>query len=1182
MVRLVLSLFGGFDARLDGERVACFDSDKGRALLAYLAVESEHPHRRESLAALLWPERPEAVARGNLRHVLHLCRSKLEPFLFITPQDIQFNAASGCWFDTAAFEAALAVGLKPQTADAAGWAAQAHALEEAIGLYCGEFLAGFGAGGSETFQTWLVVRQEHYHRLALTALRMLADGYEAQGDYGRAADWAQRQIDLEPWGEAAHRQKMRCLALDGQASAALRHYDICRKLLERELGIPPAAATVALRDRIRAGEFDRQMRQPIVGVGPLVATGAPRPEDRPPAPPVPPRFVARQEELAVLAERLQATLRGEGQIVLLHGAAGGGKTALVCEFARRGLAGGAGPSHLSGRLLVAGGRCSAQAAAGDPYLPFREISSILLASPHVTFGDAALAADIRLRLAQEANAAVAAMTAAVLEHGRNLPGVLLPEDAWSRWDTQQPRPGVSHRRQDRSQAALFSQYTAVLRALAARRPLLLILEDLQWADEGTVALLFHLARRLGDAAIMLICTYRSEDAGAPPLAPVLVELQRDWGSSTIDLDRSDGRVLVEELVDTEPNRLGATFRDTLYRATAGHPLFTVEMLRDLYARGDLARDAAGRWVEAGIDWRRRPSRVEAAIAGRLASLPADLCSLLSAASVEGEEFVAEVAAAITGMDARAALAQLGLAARRYDLVQAEGVERIDGRQLSHYRFRHALFQQYLYEQLDAAERMALHQAAGEELAALCRDTTGAIPENLAPRLAYHFDAAGLIQPAVGYLLVAGRRALRLAAISEAIRLFERGLALIRTTPPAEERRHRELELLMALADAHAQQNWGAPEAITYATEARDLLRPDDPPEWDCDILGLLTAASLARGAAEDAYRWARLLTERAEAMQSLIWIARGYAYQGCITVRDHVDVAIQCFERAAAVFRRGEPAPPTLHTPDIDITYLVWYALAQLARGQTLHARQLAAECLAQSRRAGFPALTALHLAVLSVLHSASGPPTAASVLDAELAQIASAEDLPIWYAASQVLRGWSEAQAGDPTAGLARIHSGITAWKGSGMQLFQPFMHLVLAKALAQAGELEAARAAISEGIAVAEAGPRYLLAELWRVRGEILAQSGAAGAGLDAKVCFQQALAIARNQGALLWELRAATSLARLAAQQGQPAEAHAMLNAVYAQFTEGFSQPDLCEARKLLDSLQRAKPNGVSDTI
>ncbi len=1175
MAQLVLRLFGGFDARLDGERIACFDSDKGRALLAYLAVENDHPHRRESLAALLWPERPEAVARGNLRHVLHLCRAKLAPFLFISPQDVQFNAAAACWVDAAAFAAAVAAGLAPRPAGAAGWDAQARALEEAAGLYRGEFLAGFGAADSEPFQSWLVVQQEHCHRLALAALRALADGYEAQGDYERAAGWAQRQIDLEPWGEEAHRQKMCCLALTGQTSAALHQYEVCRKLLDRELGEVPAPTTVALRDRIQAGDF-----RPDSHVAVAVGAGSPRPGAHPPqaagaASPRP--FVARRAELAALDAQLQAALRGEGRIVLLHGAAGAGKTALACEFARRSLAagmGGAGGPHSIHRLLVAGGRCSAQAGVGDPYLPFREISGALLASPHVVFGDAALAAAIQRRLAQGGGAADA-FVQAVVEYGPNLPGVLLPEDAWSQRRRAKSRAGASHRRQNRSQAALFSQYTAVLRGLASQHPLLLIVEDLQWADEGTVALLFHLARRLSDAAILLICTYRSEDAASTPLAPVLVELQRDWGEAALDLDRSDGRALVEELVDTEPNRLGATFRDILYRATAGHPLFTVEMLRDLYARGDLVRDAAGRWVQAEINWRRLPGRVESAIASRLARLPDELRALLSAASVEGEEFTAELAAAMVKSDTRAALVQLRQAAQRYDLVQPEGVGRVGGRQRSRYRFRHALFQQYLYEHLDAAERMALHQAAAEGLEALRRDAAGAIPDDLAPRLAHHFDAAGLADRAVGYYLLAGRRALRLAALREAIRRYERGLVLIRTTPPSEERRYRELELLMALADAHAQQNWAAPEVITYATEARDLLRPGDPPDWDCDILGLLTAAAIARGPGEIGRRWAELLTERAETMQSPIWVARGYAYLGCVSVRDHKDVAIQYFERATAVLRRSELALPALHTPDIDVTYLVWYALARLARGQTEQALQLAAECLARSRQAGFPALTALHLSVLSVLRSASGPLVTASALDAELAQIASAEDLPIWHAASQVLQGWSEVQSGHSTAGLAHIRGGMAAWKGSGMQLFQPFMHLVLARTLAQAGDPEAARAAIIEGIAVSEAGPRYLLAELWRARGEILAQFGAVDAGPDAETCLQRAVAIAREQGALLWELRAARTLACLWAARGDQANAYHLMAEVCDRCLEGFDEAELAEAQALMAAWARAEP-------
>ena len=191
--------------------------------------------------------------------------------------------------------------------------------------------------------------------------------------------------------------------------------------------------------------------------------------------------------------------------------------------------------------------------------------------------------------------------------------------------------------------------------LARSHPLLLILDDLQWADAGSVSLLFHLGRRLAGSRILVVAAYRpdaialhAEDA-RHPLESVVNELQRVSGDRPIDLDQCEGRQFVEALLDAEPNRLSAGFRAQLARHTEGHPLFTVELLRGLQEGGDLVRDAEGCWVEGpALHWEKLPARVEAVIAERIGRLPDRCRALLAAASVEGEEFTAEIIAACAG------------------------------------------------------------------------------------------------------------------------------------------------------------------------------------------------------------------------------------------------------------------------------------------------------------------------------------------------------------------------------------------------------------------------------------------------------------------------------------------------------------------------------------------------------
>ncbi len=249
MAHLSLSLLGPFQAALDGNPVTAFESDKVRALLAYLAVEADRPHRRDKLAGLLWPERPNRDARSNLRYALYNLRQAIgdrqatPPFLHVSRQTIQFNGDSESWVDVMAFTNRLEPSRRTD-----------GDLEEAIDLYRGEFLEGFYVGDSAPFEEWVLFKREQLRRQAMSTLRHLATTYEERRQYGRALPYAWRRVELEPWQEQAHRQLMRLLALDGQRGAALAQYEACRRALAEELSVEPAEETTRLYEQIRHRE----------------------------------------------------------------------------------------------------------------------------------------------------------------------------------------------------------------------------------------------------------------------------------------------------------------------------------------------------------------------------------------------------------------------------------------------------------------------------------------------------------------------------------------------------------------------------------------------------------------------------------------------------------------------------------------------------------------------------------------------------------------------------------------------------------------------------------------------------------------------------------------------------------------------------------------------------------------
>jgi len=268
MARLSLSLLGPFHTALDGEPIITFESNRVRALLAYLAVEAGRPHRRDTLAGLLWPDWPDTSARTNLRNALanlRKCISDQEatpPHLLITRETIQFNRASDHRLDVSAFRAAV-------EAEDAG----TERLEEALALYRGPFLEGFAVEDSAAYEDWAQREREGLERLALSALERLASGYERRGEVGRAIESARRQVALAPWQESAHRQLMRLLALNGQRAAALAQYETCRRLLREELDVEPSAETRQLYERIRDGAVQPAPRAVLAEPSPALPRG---------------------------------------------------------------------------------------------------------------------------------------------------------------------------------------------------------------------------------------------------------------------------------------------------------------------------------------------------------------------------------------------------------------------------------------------------------------------------------------------------------------------------------------------------------------------------------------------------------------------------------------------------------------------------------------------------------------------------------------------------------------------------------------------------------------------------------------------------------------------------------------------------------------------------------------------
>ncbi len=316
MTRLSIHLLGPFHVTLDGEPVTGFESNKVRALLSFLALETGRPNTRDALIGLLWPDQPERAARRNLSQALFNLRQAIHddeaapPFLRITGEAVQFNLDSDHWLDVAAFAEHIAAVERHAHLDIKICETCIRQLDQADALYHGEFLAGFFVSDSVSFSDWATLWRERFHHQALDAQQRLAEHYEQCRDYEGARHYAWRQVELEPWREEAHQQLMRLLARSGQRSAALQQYETCRRVLADELGIEPSEDTKRLYRHIKS--------VPEIGAHNL--------------PPQATRFVGRKIELCQLAKRLADPCC---RLLTLVGPGGIGKTRLAVQVAHQ-------------------------------------------------------------------------------------------------------------------------------------------------------------------------------------------------------------------------------------------------------------------------------------------------------------------------------------------------------------------------------------------------------------------------------------------------------------------------------------------------------------------------------------------------------------------------------------------------------------------------------------------------------------------------------------------------------------------------------------------------------------------------------------------------------------------------------------------------------------------------------
>jgi TOMM system kinase/cyclase fusion protein len=696
-----------------------------------------------------------------------------------------------------------------------------------------------------------------------------------------------------------------------------------------------------------------------------------------------------------------------------------------------------------------------------------------------------------------------------------------------------------------------------LSAYSARRPVLFVLEDLHWIDASTLEFLGqYVAEGLHDRVLTLL-TFRPEFKTPWPAMA---------NQTSLALNRLTRRQVGDMMAKKVGHALPTALVDQVNDRSGGVPLFVEEFTQ-------MACDA-GLFEPSGDDSARTrtllareiPATLQDLIMARLDRMASNR-EVAQLAATLGREFSYELLAAVAPRVAP--LDEPTLQAELAKLVQAELLYPKGRPPKCSYLFKHALLEDAAYGSLVKSKRQQFHRQIAEVLESQFPQTAVTQPE----LLAYHFGEADLADKAVAYSLQAGLRARAKSADLEAIGHLTEGLALLGKLPQSPERDALELQFMVPLGTAYiATRGYAAPEAGPAFQRARELCERVGQPSQMFAVMWGIWAWHVVRGdfrlcmeLGTEAMAFADRLADPGITMEALFMPGLTMLYRGDFTgARDHCGKAVAEFDD------RGRTQFWTAHTgQDSGVTHRCYLALALWHLGWSDQALALSQETMVLARSVGHPFSLgyALHHRGWLCHHCRLG--AEAQAAGEEAIAIGAEQGFAMWHATGTLYRASGLLLQNRVDAALPLLEAGLPAYRATGAELALPFYLSLLGEAYSRRRRFAEARATFDEALAIAAKNDdRFQEAELQRLCGELLLADKKDTAA--AEPCFQRALTIARQQGSKAWELRATLSLARLLKQHGRSREAHANLAAVYAGFSEGFATPDLTDAKTLLDSL------------
>ena len=738
MPTLRVHFLGGLALAWDDQPLPPISSAAARSLFAYLIMHRDRRHTRDLLAGTFWPDLPDATARRRLTQALWQIRRTFDPHPVLQTEGdtIQIDLSLPVWLDVEEFERQAGGGTAEDAAP------DASCLYLAADLYGGELLAGF-------YDEWALVERERLRDLFLAVLERLVEADKQRGEYEHALLHARRLAAEDPWREEAHREVMRLCHLLGRDAEALKQFEACRQALKEELDAEPSGETAALVEEIaRRGPQEKAPYLPQRDAG-LFQPAAPA------AGAGPVGLVGREEERAALTAHLEAAAGGLGGVVLIEGEAGVGKTRLLQEAAH----------DAEWRdVQVLWGRCR-EGAGAAPLAPWVEALEGAI-SPLRAEQWSRLVDRIWLQVLRPLLPGLAAA----------LPGLSAP-------------PRVEP---EREQERLINALVQLLAAWSQAVPLMVVLEDLHWADEDSLVVLAAVGRRLRGRRVLIAGSYRGDEARSRPAVwQRLQALPRAGLRQRLALAPLDSEATDELVRRSLGRRLPAPlFASRLYRETGGNPLFVLEVLRALYDDGMLFQNEQGEWStpwdETTADYHEMavPAAVERVIAHRLALLKPDERAALETAAVLGDRFDFHLLQETGGQETARLVAALDNLTRRQLLVERPAA----------YEFSHDEIRRIAYRSMATEARKAIHRRAAAALEGL---SPGRLPGHAA--LAYHLAQGEVWDRAVDAYAAAGREAAAMYAAESALHALGQAVVILQEHQPfpPDQGAGRHLDLLAA-------------------------------------------------------------------------------------------------------------------------------------------------------------------------------------------------------------------------------------------------------------------------------------------------------------------------------------------------------------------------------------------------